>query len=125
MNDRFLKSLWLSAAATVVVTAAAVWMVRARVALGILSGGACNLVSLWCLAHLLGAWLGPQPSRRRVLGWFLLKFPLLYLFVFSLPRASYISLIGFGIGFTVVLIVAMGGFAFHTQRMAMNRPYGR
>ena len=34
-----------------------------RVAVGVLAGGAWGAANLWCLSRLLGAWLGPRPSR--------------------------------------------------------------
>ena len=78
------------------------------VALGMLVGGVWNLASLWCLSRLLQAWLGPQPSRRRAIGWVLLKFPLLYLALFGLLSHSMVSAVGFGAGFSLVLLMMLG-----------------
>jgi hypothetical protein len=85
---------------------------------GIVVGALWHITSLWCLARLLGAWLGPRPSRRRVLAWLLLKFPALYLFAAVCLRHSAISIVGFGIGFTIVLVVAIGWFVARAQYLA-------
>lgn len=77
------------------------------VACGILAGGAWNLANLWCLAHALTAWLSPQRSLRQTLGWFIVKFPVLYLAVFGLLALARCSAVGFGIGFLIVLTVAI------------------
>ena len=42
-------------------------------ALGVLAGSVWNLANLWCLAHLMGAWLGARHFSRPALGWLLLK----------------------------------------------------
>lgn len=102
---------------------ASVWGPRAAV--GVLTGSLWNLASLWCLTRLLGAWLGPQPSRRRVMGWIVVKFPLLYLCAFMLLRSSSVSLLGFGVGFSVVLIGAVGWLTFHTSQLFAVKPDGR
>ena len=81
----------------------------------LLIGGAWNLVNLWCLAHLLSAWLGPQPSRRRVIRWLLLKVPLLSLVVLTLAHGSRPLLAGFGVGFSVVLALALGWCLRHAR----------
>lgn len=88
---------------------------------GIIVGALWHLTSLWCLARLLSAWLGPQPSRRRVLTWLLLKFPALYVVAIMCLRQPSISIAGFGIGFTLVLIAAMGWFAARAMRLAHGR----
>ena len=93
--------------------------------LGILIGGAWNLASLWCLARMLDAWLGPHRSQRRTITWLLFKFPLLYAAVFLLLRHPRISVIGFGIGFTVVLATAISLLALNAQRVTMARSHGR
>lgn len=84
-------------------------------AAGVLAGALWNAANLWCLSKALGAWLKPQPTpparrswlpgwaRRQQIGWFLVKFPLLYAAAFGLVQIPGVSLIGFGIGFTVVL----------------------
>jgi hypothetical protein len=77
-----------------------------NIALGIAAGALWNLASLWCLARLLKAWLGPTPSTRRVVGWLLVKFPLLYTLIVLLFQVPSLSLAGFGVGFSLVLIAA-------------------
>lgn len=92
---------------------------------GVLAGGAWNLASLWCLSRLLHAWLGPQHSRRRVLGWLLVKFPLLYLVAFGLLHTRAVSAMGFGIGFSVILAMAIGRFALRAKSFAAPSSHGR
>ena len=77
-------------------------------AIGVAAGVAWNGASLWCLTQLLRAWLGPQPSRRRAIIWVVVKFPLLYALTFFLLRNAKVSIVGFGIGFSVVLFAAIG-----------------
>ena len=101
----------------------AVWQVQ--VALGILAGGCWNLASLWCLTQLLNAWLGPHPSQRRAIGWLLVKFPLLYVLVFTILRRPGLSLLGFGIGFTIVLLTAVAWWALHSQQILLSRAHDR
>ena len=131
---------------------------NAQLALGVFAGAWWNAASLWCLARLLSAWLGPTPSRRRaiswphhpssaqradgdgeefnpapskwardrrVVGWLLIKFPLLYAIVFVVLRTPTMSVIGFGLGFSAVLVCAIGSFVLHAQPLATTRSYGR
>jgi len=72
-------------------------------AAGVLAGGLWNAANLWCLSQALGSWLAPGQTRRRQIGWFVVKFPLLYAVAFGLLQIPGFSLIGFGIGFTIVL----------------------
>lgn len=115
---------WLLAAAVLLVAVAASWLVAPRIVIGLLAGGVWNLVSLWCLSRLLNAWVTPRASRLRALGWLLVKFPLLYVLVFLLLRAPSVSLVGFSLGFTAVLAVAMGWCILRSQRM-MVPSHGR
>ena len=120
-----MSNAWLCAAAILVMIAGIVAIWQVRVAVGILAGGCWNLASLWCLMQLLTAWLGPHPSQRRVIGWLLVKFPLLYPLVFTILRRPGISLLGFGIGFTVVLLTAVTWYAGPAQQMLLGRAHGR
>ncbi len=86
-----------------------------RLTVGIVAGILWNVASLWCLTRMLGAWLGPQPSRRRAIGWLLIKFPLLYLGAYVLLRHA-VSPIGFSIGFSLALIGALAWFVACAQR---------
>lgn len=92
---------------------------------GIIIGGAWNLVNLWSLARMLDAWLGPRRSQRRTITWLLIKFPLLYTAMFLLLRHPAVSVIGFGIGFTVVLAATVIRLALDAQHVTMVRPHGR
>ena len=76
-------------------------------AAGVLAGGLWNAANLWCLSRAVGAWLDSRRTRRQQIGWFVVKFPLLYAVAFGLLQMPWISLIGFGIGFTIVLGVAV------------------
>lgn len=125
MSDRLRTILRIGAAATAVGSAVATPLWGARLGLGILAGGVWNLASLWCLTRLLAAWLGPNPSRRRAIAWLMLKFPLLYLVVFGVFHVPAISVVGFGIGFTIVLVVAVASLARRAQRMTLAKSYGR
>ncbi len=120
-----MMKVWGFTAVAVVAFAAAATIWESRIALGVLAGGLWNLVSLWCLARLLNAWLGPHPSNPRVLAWLLVKFPLLYLLVWGLVRSPAVSLLGFGLGFSLVLVSIVGGFASHVRRMMPARSHGR
>ena len=95
------------------------------ITIGVVAGIAWNLASLWCLSRLLAAWLGPSPSKRRAIGWLLVKFPLLYLLAFALVRGSSVSLIGFGAGFSAVLVVMLAAFALRAQRRIAVPSNGR
>jgi hypothetical protein len=118
MNERFFMQLWCVVAGILLIpVAAAGTLAGAHMALSVFVGGVWNLVNLWCLAHLLNAWLGPQRSRRRALGWLLVKFPLLYAVVFLLLRYSGVSLLGFGVGFTVVLVGALTLLAIRSRQL--------
>jgi|GEM_PF-1668780 len=95
-------------------------------ALGVLAGGAWNLASLWCLTQLLSTWLAESPSgfgtsspartvparsgpiNLKAIGWLLVKFPLLYALAFLVINTQWISIIGFGAGFSLVLLVILG-----------------
>jgi len=95
------------------------------VLLGVLAGGAWNLASLWCLTQLVRAWLGPQPSRRRAIVWLAVKFPLLYAAIFLIFHRGMVSIVGFSIGFSVVLMVAIGWLWWKTQRHVAMGSHGR
>ena len=125
MSEQLLKRVWVTAAGIMLVGAAIATRWGSHMATGLFIGVAWNLASLWCLAHLLSAWIGPHPSRRRAIAWLLLKFPLLYLLAVVVFRSPRVSLIGFGVGFTIVLIVLVGWFALQARQMTLMRPHGR
>jgi hypothetical protein len=108
MTDRTLKQLLLVGSAATGCTALVSMAWGIAVALSIVAGGMWNVANLWCLSRALGVWLKPQQApRRQRIGWFLVKFPLLYAAVFGLVKIPGISLIGFGIGFIVVIMSAV------------------
>lgn len=125
MNSQALHRAWSVAAAMLVVVALPAWAWGPRAVMGVLAGGVWNLASLWCLTRLLNAWLGPQPSKHRAIWWLLAKLFLLSVLVFGILRAHWVSLVGFGIGFTVVLLVVVGSISFRAQQMAVGRSHGR
>ena len=89
----------------------------ASAAVGVLTGGLWNLLSLWALTQLLSVWLGPDRSNRKVVAWVLIKFPLLYVLAFALLQVRFISSVGFAAGFSIVLIIAIATFAVNAIRM--------
>ncbi len=125
MNDRLLNSAAWSAVSALGITAVFALLGHTTLALGTLAGAAWNLASLWCLTRLLNAWLGPHPSRWQALGWLMVKFPLLYLALIALLRTPACSVVGFGIGFTIVLAVQLGRFVIQPQPLSLTRSYGR
>jgi hypothetical protein len=123
MIERIVVAAWRVAAVVVGITAAATALWHPRIAGGIVAGGAWNLISLWCLSRMLLAWLGPSPSVRRAVLWVTLKSGL-YAFAFCLLRQPAVSSVGFGIGFSLVLITMLGGLAINAQRLVPAR-HGR
>src|SRR3989338_3413584 len=98
---------------------------------GFLAGSIWNVCSLWCLRRLLHAWLGRsgaqkektdfKPSKKTVMLWLLVKFPILYLAAFYILRSSWCSMVGFALGFSVVLVSAIVLLILYGQRMAFTR----
>ena len=117
MTDRGLTSLGKAAVASLGVAVGVTALVSPKATLGVAVGGAWSLASLWCLTRLLASWLGPQRSTRQVVGWLVVKFPLLYLLAFWLMRRPAVSFLGFGVGFSVVLVTAIAGLAIHARRI--------
>lgn len=124
MNERVVRQLWWVTSSVVVIATLLAWRWGRGMAIGVLAGGLWNLVSLWCLAQLLRAWLGPQPSRRRAIAWLLVKFPLLYVVIFRVFQSPGVSVLGFGIGFTVVLGVSLAWWLWQAQRMRIVKAHG-
>jgi len=108
MTDQTLRGIFLTGIGATAVAALGGALFGIEVALSILAGGLWNVANVWCLARALGVWLNPHPApRRQQIGWFIVKFPLLYAAVFGLVQCPGISLVGFGIGFLVVIIAAV------------------
>ena len=83
---------------------------RPDVSWGLSAGGAWGLANLWCLSHAMRSWLTPERSGRAAqVGWFLLKFPLLYGAALWLLTRPGFSVVGFGAGFSFVLLGAVAG----------------
>jgi hypothetical protein len=74
--------------------------------LGVAFGAVWNAASVWCLIQLLRCWTGPRPSWRRALAWAAVKFPALYGTAYWLLHEGSVSVVGFGVGFTIMLIAA-------------------
>ncbi len=125
MPERTFRQLELSAAVVAALVAALAWGPNPSLALGIAIGSAWNLASLWCLARLLQAWLGPQRSTRRVVGWLLAKFSLLFLLALACFRLPVVSMTGISVGLTMVLVVVISGFALQARRAQQVQTHGR
>ncbi len=125
MTDLLPRSFWLIASAALAVTALAALPWGAQASLGVLAGGGWNLANFSCLNRVLAAWLGPGHSRRRVVGWLLIKFPLLYLAAYGLLTRPGISPAGFGVGFSVVLVSALAALAARARSLASPASHGR
>lgn len=91
-------------------------ILTSSLSLGILAGAAWNAANFCCLKQLFAAWMGPSPSRTRVIGWLLAKFVFLYPSAFLLLRHPAVSPFGFGLGFTLVLLIGMGVVLLRAQR---------
>lgn len=104
------------AVAALAAAAAACWPANPPMAIGVLAGGAWNLASLWVLMRLLDAWMGKAPSQKRAIGWLIAKFTLLYPSAFLLLRHPASSPMGFGLGFTLVLLIGLAAFFVQAQR---------
>lgn len=125
MSEHSFRPVWRIAALLLAIGVAVSAAWGPRIAFGVAVGGVWNLASLWCLIRLVNAWLGTSPSRTRVVGWLLVKFPLLYLVAFAALWTRMIPAVGFGIGFSVVLLVTVLGVALRTNRFLLARPHGR
>ena len=123
MTDRMLRQVlaWAGAALAATVGGSLAWA-QSSITMGVLAGGVWNLLSLWWLTRLFAAWLGPKPSQRRVIGWLLLKFPLLYVVAIGLMSSGWISGLAFGVGFTVVLFAAIAGLIVHSRHLFVGHP---
>ncbi len=106
-KSRIIRFSAISLAPAAVIAAAGF---GARTAAGVVIGGVWNLASLWCLTQMLQAWIGPRPSQRRVIGWLLVKFPLLYAGIFLIFQTKAVPFGAFSVGFTLVLLVAIVAF---------------
>lgn len=111
------------AAVLAAVAAGLAWPLQPSLAAGIAAGGAWSLANLWCLSRVLSAWLGPEHSRRRAVGWLLVKVAVLYPAAFAVLSVHRQLAPGFGLGFTLVLAVVIAGFALRSRLPV--RPHGR
>lgn len=106
MTEQLLRRFLLLSAVLLLLGGLLALALSAQVAAGLLAGGLWNVANLWCLSQLLEAWLGPRRSTKRVVAWLLVKFPLLYVLAVALLQSTRVSMVGFGIGFTLVLVAA-------------------
>ena len=111
MTDRMLMQLESIAAALAAAAAGLIWPAQPSLAAGIAAGGAWSLANLWCLSRVLSAWLGPEHSRRRAIAWLLIKLAVLYPAAFIILNAYPQLAAGFGVGFSLALVVVIAGFA--------------
>lgn len=95
------------------------------IGLGAVAGVVWNLAGLACLSRMLNAWLGPKPSQRAAILWLLMKFALLGLIVVAFTRVPAGFIIGFGVGFTGSLAVAILKLMRRTRRLSLVRAHGR
>lgn len=89
-----------------------------EIALGVAAGMLWNAASLWCLGQLLRVWVGPGASKRRVAMWVVVKFPLLYAAALWLLTHPAVSVVGFGLGFTMMLTLAGLWMLLSARRLA-------
>lgn len=83
-------------------------------------------LNLWCLWQLLRECLGPTVSWRRTIPWLIVKFPLVYAVAAWLLTRPGVSSLGFGVGFSLVLVVAIIVSLSRSIRMLRPHPtYGR
>lgn len=104
------------------------------VAIGVFVGAIWNFLNLICLTQGLTVWfdlndnrLDYRPrSRWYKIGLFVVKFPLLYGSAIWLLMNPQVSKVGFGSGFTVMIVAAMIGSGFYFQSLTRKAaPHGR
>lgn len=117
MHNRRAWNLWSVAAAVLVIASLPAWWWGPRMVASMLAGGLWNVGSLWCLSKLLRVWLGPDPHRRQALGWLAVKCAWIGVLAAVVLRAPWLSVIGFGAGLTVVLMVVVAGLGFRAHRV--------
>ena len=115
MSEHTFSRAWRLAAAMLAASALALFLWRPRLGASMLVGGAWNLASLWCLARVLSAWLGTTPSRRRAVAWLIAKLGGLYPLAWLILRQPAISAVGFGVGFSLVLVVILAHVVWAAQ----------
>ncbi len=125
MIERRLRSLWLTGVAFLTAATFIALELHAPMAAGLCAGATWNLVNLTCLAGLLHACITPQSSKRWAIAWFVVKFPLLYAIGYQVLRRPDISILGFGIGFTLMLLLVLGWFTFQIPYLLPVRSHGR
>lgn len=89
--------------------------------LSIAFGIGWNAASLWCLVRLLRCWMGPRPSWRRALAWAGVKFLALYGVAALALFSGRVSVLGFSVGFTLSLAVAVAWLATRGRGLLVPR----
>lgn len=116
MTERTVLHAWRLAAAILAASALPLLLWQPRLAASLLVGGAWNLASLWCLIRVLSAWIGPSASRRRAIAWLVVKLGGLYPLAWLMLRHPAMSALGFGLGFSLVLLVILAYVVWAAQR---------
>ncbi len=124
MTDSSYRRAAIFAALATVLASSVAALHGPRLAVSLLAGGTWHIMSLGCLTRVLAAWLGPQPSRRRAVGWLLLKLSL-YGGAFAMMQWQAVSALGFGLGFTLVLVIVLAVFAVSARRLAGDAVRGQ
>jgi len=105
--------------------ASILWSSPASMIAGVMAGCAWNLANLWCLSRLLTTMLGPTPARARVTCLLLTKMAL-YGAAFGVLRLPGAPIVGFSIGFTIILAAALIWVVLHAQQQGvLARSHGR
>ncbi len=103
-------------------------------ALGVLAGCVWNTINLILLVQGLNTWFDMNDRRMDYvprgrfykIGLFLAKFPVLYGCAILLLMSPDISKVGFGIGFTIIIVAAMIGSGVYFQSLVEEpAPHGR
>lgn len=114
MQKAFIRAVWVYGGAIATIAAGVGLFWGTTPALAIAAGGLWNLLNITCLIRFLLVLTEQEPGSKRskpaslrLALWFLVKFPLLYGAAFLLLWKLNISALGFAVGFSVVLLIAV------------------